>query len=79
LPAKNDNAVLLMDRGDCFAGKSDRRTARSYELRTNPLHLPRTDLVLSVEGSLAIAKPLWSQQSEATFEPRHSAVRRSPA
>jgi hypothetical protein len=30
LPAKNDNAVYLTDRGVPFAGKSGRRIARSY-------------------------------------------------
>jgi hypothetical protein len=30
LPAKNDNAIYQADRIDPFAGKSDRRTARSY-------------------------------------------------
>jgi hypothetical protein len=31
LPAKNDNAVIRLNRGAFFAGKSDRRTARSYK------------------------------------------------
>jgi hypothetical protein len=30
LPAKNDDAQYLKNRGAFFAGKSDRRTARSY-------------------------------------------------
>jgi hypothetical protein len=39
LPAKNDNAVIPANRVMAFAGKSDRRTARSYKCHHSDVNI----------------------------------------
>jgi hypothetical protein len=62
LPAKNDNAVYLIHRGVPFAGKSDRRTARSYstELTAQTQNKPRRNPGFVVSGYPSIIRRiLW--------------------
>jgi uncharacterized membrane protein YbaN (DUF454 family) len=54
LPAKNDNAVCLKVRDAFFAGKSDRRTARSYRLQRPMTHKSLARILFALLAYLSL-------------------------